>query len=172
MTDQFKKLKTVLNNPDLLTSISIKELKQLRRLCTGANLMVNSGPATFSSTPKISPLNGIPVDPQKLETLKNRLNQLIVGKINSLQVLYFSVGLLLHLLLLFGILLYRKMEILPWYLVFGSFGIMMMLRVLVPSTKEISGVPLYYQLRCRHLIFSCIPMSVLVVLVIKSENLF
>ena len=105
MTDQFKKLKTVLNNSDLLTSISIKELKQLR-------------------------------------------------------------------LFLFGILLYRKMEILPWYLVFGAFGTMMMLRVLVPSTKEISGVPLYYWLRCRHLIFSCIPMSVLVVLVIKSENPF
>ena len=164
MTDQFKELETVLNNPDSLTSISIKQLKKLRRLCTGANLMVvDSEPGIHSSTRKISPFNGIPVDPQKIKILKDRLNQLIIDKVSFLQILCFSFGLLLHLLLFFWILIGRKMQVLPWYLVVGSFAIMVTLRVLVPSSREIYGVPSYYRLRFRHLIFCCIPMSSLVV---------
>ncbi|SMD05958.1 hypothetical protein SAMN02746065_12643 [Desulfocicer vacuolatum DSM 3385] len=164
MTDQFKKLETVLDNPDSLTSISIKELKQLRRLCASAGLMAtNSDPGISSTSKKIFPFNGIAVDPQKIEILKERLNQLITDKISFLQSMCFSVALLLHLFLLFWILTGHKMEILPWYLIVGSLGIILALKVLIPSSKEIHGVPLYYRLRSRHFIFFCIPMSSLVV---------
>ena len=59
MTDLFNKLKTVLNNPDSLICIPIKELKQSRRLCAGADLRVHSGLVRLSISKKSSPFNVI-----------------------------------------------------------------------------------------------------------------
>ena len=169
MADQFKKLKIALDTPESISSESLKELKQLKQICASINLPYSSN----SSTQVVCNSSDIPfslhekhVDSKKINALNEMINRLIFEKINTIQIKYCSLALLLHLALFFWIFLYRKMEILPWYLVVGSSVLMLVIMLLPPHMKGVHGLSLYYWLSCRYLIYACIPLCSMLITIL------